>query len=210
MSVRVERRKNRRGEGQRLREDIVQAAAGLLDVTGSVEAVTLRAVAREVGISAPSIYAHFPDAESMVFAVVQEAFAALRVKLQGAFDQTAGDPVDRLRAVCQAYLDFAEMHPQRYRVMFGGLWSAVDAQGSPSIAGEAAQIGQTEFDILAGALASCVDAGTSRSTNFFDDAVVLWTGLHGLATLRPVTLMFPWPDHTAERLVDRLALLTPT
>jgi AcrR family transcriptional regulator len=51
----VLRARNRRGEGSKLRADILAAATRLLEQTGSEEAVTLRAVARQVGISAPSI-----------------------------------------------------------------------------------------------------------------------------------------------------------
>ena len=55
------RARNRRGEGARLRDDIVAAAVALLDETGDQAAVSLRAVARRVGIAAPSIYRHFAD-----------------------------------------------------------------------------------------------------------------------------------------------------
>ena len=48
------RERNRRGEGGKLRADIVAGATQLLEDTGSEDAVTLRAVARQVGISAPS------------------------------------------------------------------------------------------------------------------------------------------------------------
>jgi AcrR family transcriptional regulator len=48
--------RNRRGQGGRLRTDIVTAAAELLDEAGTEQAVTLRAVARRIGIAAPSIY----------------------------------------------------------------------------------------------------------------------------------------------------------
>jgi AcrR family transcriptional regulator len=64
------RRRNARGQGARLTEDIVTGALALIERTGSAEAVTLRAVAREVGIAAPSIYPHFADREAIVTAVV--------------------------------------------------------------------------------------------------------------------------------------------
>ena len=69
------RDRNRRGEGGRLREEILQAATDLLERGGNAEAVTLRAIAREVGISAPSIYGHFEDREAIVSAVIDNAFS---------------------------------------------------------------------------------------------------------------------------------------
>ncbi|CAM5674976.1 TetR family transcriptional regulator OS=Streptomyces antimycoticus OX=68175 GN=SANT12839_040660 PE=4 SV=1 [Streptomyces antimycoticus] len=71
------RARNRRGEGSRLREDIISAAAALLDETGDEHAITLRSVARKVGIAAPSIYPHFPDQPAIMLAVVQREFAEL-------------------------------------------------------------------------------------------------------------------------------------
>src|SRR4051812_43954541 len=114
------RPRNRRGEGAKLRTDILDAAAALLDETGDEQAVTLRAVARKVGVSAPSIYRHFTDRQAILLALAQEAFAELADQLTLA---TGTNPVTRLRAVCAAYLDFATTRQQRYQLMFGGLWN---------------------------------------------------------------------------------------
>jgi AcrR family transcriptional regulator len=127
------RERNRRGQGGRLRTDIVNAAAELLDEAGNEQAVTLRAVARRIGIAAPSIYAHFPDRQAILLAVVQDAFAELAEALR-ATDKESTGAVAGLRAACTAYLDFAATRPQRYRVMFGGLWNAGDALDSAAVA----------------------------------------------------------------------------
>ena len=65
-----------RGQGNRLADDIVRGALAIIERTGSDEAVTLRAVAREVGIAAPSIYAHFADREAIIMAAVVSNVAA--------------------------------------------------------------------------------------------------------------------------------------
>lgn len=98
---------------------------------GSEEAVTLRAVARRAGIATPSIYAHFADRQSILLAIVQDAFAELSHRL--AKSATAADPAVRLHAVCAAYLDFAATSPQRSRVMFAGVWSAAQALDDKAI-----------------------------------------------------------------------------
>src|SRR5260370_17153748 len=71
------RHRNPRGQGARLTEDIVSGALALIERTGSAEAVTLRAVAREAGIAAPSIYAHFPDRGAVLLAVLPRVFHQL-------------------------------------------------------------------------------------------------------------------------------------
>lgn len=112
--------RNRRGEGARLRDEIVVAAVGLLEETGDESAVTLRSVARRVGIAAPSIYRHFPDQPAIMLAVVRDAFADLDEQLRTAMDAAGDEPRARLTALCHSYLEFALARPGRYRIMFGG------------------------------------------------------------------------------------------
>jgi len=205
------RERNRRGQGGRLRTDIVAAAAELLDEAGNEQAVTLRAVARRIGIAAPSIYAHFPDRQAILLAVVQDAFAELAETLRATATSGAGEgPVARLRAACLAYLDFAATRPQRYRVMFAGLWNAGEALDSAAVsAAEVTALGQEALAVLVTALDACVAAGSSTSTDTVADAIALWLGLHGLAHQRAVTVAFPWPADITERLITSLAHLTP-
>jgi AcrR family transcriptional regulator len=199
------RTRNARGQGGLLRGDIVRSAAQLLDETGDAGAVTLRAVARQAGISAPSIYAHFADREAILLAVVQEEFDALTAHLAA----TAGDdPVAGLLAWCHSYLEYATAHPQRYLVMFGGIWNAQRAVADEVIAREdVAALGQTALADLVGRLQACVTAGQSTSSDPMADAMVLWVALHGLAHQRIVSTALPWPPGVADRMVRRLAYL---
>jgi AcrR family transcriptional regulator len=89
------------------REAIVAAATALVDRD---HAVTLRAVSREAGLPTSSIYPHFPDCPAILLAVCHTAFAELSAAVLSASD---------VHAAGLAYLDFAVLHPRRYRVMFG-------------------------------------------------------------------------------------------
>ncbi len=89
------------------REAIVAAATALVDRD---HAVTLRAVSREAGLPTSSIYPHFPDCPAILLAVSHAAFAELSAAVLAAPD---------VHAAGLAYLDFAALHPRRYRVMFG-------------------------------------------------------------------------------------------
>ncbi|MFI6097447.1 TetR/AcrR family transcriptional regulator [Lentzea sp. NPDC051213] len=91
------------------REAIVAAATALVDRD---RAVTLRAVSREAGLPTSSIYPHFPDCAAILRAVCHAAFAELSAAVLSASD---------VHAAGLAYLDFAALHPRRYRVMFGVL-----------------------------------------------------------------------------------------
>jgi AcrR family transcriptional regulator len=200
------RERNRRGEGGKLRDDILAAATALLERTGNEEAVTLRAVAREVGISAPSIYSHFPDGrEAIVEAVVDGAFADFNTAIEDASNAAiaaGAGPRERVRAGCAAYLQFAAERPNRYKLLFerqhriGG-----------DIGGDVPEVQITGFDLLVRSIQDCVAAGISASTDPARDATAIWLALHGYATLPARLPMFPWPDADAllDRIVDGLA-----
>ncbi|WP_329044483.1 TetR/AcrR family transcriptional regulator [Streptomyces sp. NBC_01422] len=200
------RARNRRGEGGRLRDDIVAAAVELLDEAGDERAITLRSVARKVGIAAPSIYPHFPDQPAIMLAVVRQEFSGLENGLRSILDETGDGPRRRLYAVCNAYLEFARLHPERYRTMFGGLW-VPDLGESSLTTQDLATLGMETIQILVDALGGCVAAGQSTSTDPSADAVALWLGLHGLAHQRAVTRAFPWPEDIADRIITTLAHL---
>jgi AcrR family transcriptional regulator len=198
------RARNKRGEGSQLRDEIVRAATKLLD-EGMPQSVTLRAVAREAGISAPSIYPHFPDLDSILLAVAQQAFAALERELGEPDD---ADPAERLRAICAAYLTFARRQPQRYRLMFGAVWDAGRAlERAPAMADDLAVLGMGAFEVIRRSLAACAEAGSSASADPFADATALWVGLHGYAQLRVAAPLFPWPPDLPDPIITRLALL---
>ncbi len=181
----------------------MRAAAEILDEGGGEDAVTLRAVARRTGIAAPSIYRHFADRDQILLAVVREAFAELKERIEAGLAEV-DKPDAQLRSVCTTYLDFALERPKRYRILFGGVWNAARTAENPEVTTAAEQ---DVFALLAQAVQGCADAGLSRSTSAFSDATALWAGLHGLAELRPASPMFPWPEGVLEVLVNRLALL---
>lgn len=201
------RRRNRRGEGGKLREEIITAALALLDEGGDERAVTLRSVARKAGIAAPSIYPHFADQPSIMLAVVQQEMDALAATLREADDKADRDGRSRLFAVCNAYLDFAQVHPQRYRIMFGGMWTPSVEDTSITDA-DLDSLGVEAFTLLVGVLGACVEEGIAHaSDDLFGDAVALWLGLHGLAHQRAVVRKMPGPADVGDRLIKALAHL---
>ncbi|WP_371101802.1 TetR/AcrR family transcriptional regulator [Streptomyces sp. PU_AKi4] len=198
------RPRNRRGEGARLREEIVRAATALIVRAGSEQAVTLRSVAREIGIAAPSIYAHFSSRDAIVQAVVEEAIAQLHQSITAAVTAHE-DPVEGLLAGCAAYVEFGISEPARYRVLFETPPSKPDSSGLDT----AENSGLNAFRTLVDNLHACVSAGRSTSTDPFADAVALWTALHGQVSLRAALPDFPWPPtDTVEQMVLRLGRIT--
>lgn len=202
------RRRNPRGEGSRLRQDILDAASEILETTGSEDAVTLRAVARAVGIAAPSIYAHFEDRESILDQLVADGFSEFTATLQAAIAHLA-DPVERLLAGCRAYMRYAADHPRRYEVLFR---HPNIRQRDREVDTAALVQGAAALQVLVEGIADCARVGRSASHDHFADAVAVWVGLHGLAMLLAETpASFPWPnqDGLLTDVVARLAQLLP-
>jgi AcrR family transcriptional regulator len=188
---------NRRGEGTKLREEILEAARALVE-EGGEQSVSLRAVARGIGIAAPSIYAHFADREAIVSALVDEAFEELSEVIVSAMDREI-DPVARLRSACAAYVEFAIGRPNRYQLAF----AAREANSTPRASAT------RTFELLVDAVHACIEAGSSLSKDAFGDATAIWVALHGYATQRSARPAFPWPatEATLARIVDGLAVL---
>jgi AcrR family transcriptional regulator len=202
--VKSPRTRNRRGEGARLREEIVAAAARLIE-EGGQDAVSLRAIARRAGITAPSIYAHFEDLDEVLEAVVANTFEALTDYLRRGVEGHP-DPVARLRGTCHAYLAFGHEHPEQYAVLFSrtfALPTEVDKTVDNMVGAEA-------FSFLIDGIRECVAAGHSDSTQLQEDATALWVALHGYVGLRTAIPDFPWPPEEVvlDNLIDRIARLT--
>jgi len=110
------RQRNPRGQTARLRADIIEAASRLL-ANPAAPPLTLRAVAREAGVAATSVYLHFADIESLILAVAERGFGEL-VRLQDEARDENSDPAQQVRAGCLAYCEFGLAHPGHYQVMF--------------------------------------------------------------------------------------------
>lgn len=101
-----------RSTGDRL----VEAAAALLD-DGGEAAVTLRAVAKAVGVSHNAPYRHFADRAALLAAVAELDFEALT----GAFtsiDRSGRKPLAKVKSVLDAFVVYGETYPARYRLLF--------------------------------------------------------------------------------------------
>jgi len=83
-------------------------------------ALSLRAIARELKISAPAIYNYFPDRDALVTALVIDAFTSFGdSQLEARDSLPEEDLIGRFRAIGMAYRNWAHTHPQRYQLLFG-------------------------------------------------------------------------------------------
>ncbi|MTD57618.1 TetR/AcrR family transcriptional regulator [Amycolatopsis pithecellobii] len=194
----VSHQRNKPGEGSRLRGRIIAAAFEILDEEATVDAVTLRAVARRMGVTAPALYGHFRDLNDLRGELQRTAFA----DLHAACDEAAGgmeDPVRALLARCQTIATWGIEHLGRYRLMF----TKID--GVPNVAGQAS------VDRLVAAVEECVSARRCDSDDPQTDTAHLLAALNGLVLTRTVMDGFPWPALTraVHDIATRILRLAP-
>jgi AcrR family transcriptional regulator len=177
------RARARRGEGDRLRSEIIEAAARLMAERGSEEAVSIRAIADAVGVTPPSIYLHFADKDELIVAVCDDRFAAI----ESLMTSVAADATSPLDEVCRrgaAYIRFGLDNPEHYRILMMTTGRPTD----PAKVSEWAAL-QHMID----AVERCMDAGQIRRADPLIVTLGLWAAVHGLTSLIISKPDFPWP-----------------
>jgi AcrR family transcriptional regulator len=186
------RRRARRGEGERLREEIVAAAGRMLAETGEPGELSLRAVARAVGVATTSIYLHFGSIDELVVAVKMRYFEEFGEALDAAADEAGTAPLDRARARAHRYVGYGLANRGRYWVMFSS--ETLPAHLMPVGGYIGSQVFETVRDEIGAGIGPGVDANLL--------AIHFWTALHGIVMLRSARRNFPWPDLTFQ--IDHL------
>jgi AcrR family transcriptional regulator len=154
-----------------LRDACVDAAREVIAQEG-IEHLSLRDVARRLGVSHQAPYRHFPTREHLLAEVMRRCYAQFAEHLQDR--PSASDPHADLHALGERYLDFALSHPLEYRLMFNTPWPKTAEQ--PELVDHANQA----FDTLRRVMARV--HGVKSPTQAVDlDALFVWSTMHGLA-----------------------------
>ncbi|ALN71986.1 TetR/AcrR family transcriptional regulator [Aureimonas sp. AU20] len=170
-----------------LRERLIAVAVQALE-RGESD-VSLRALAREAGVSAMAPYRHFTDKAALMGAVAGHGFEQLRAAVLEADAEAEGSAAVVAQGL--AYYRFAQAHPALFRLMFSG------ACDTPSPSGE------TAYGVLAARVATLTDDP--------DAVLACWALVHGLAVLAldrqgaPGAGVTGDPASVLRLLADRLA-----
>jgi len=164
-----------------LRNALLQAAEQLL-VEQGVAGLSLRAVAKQAGVSHAAPYRHFRDKAALLRALAQSGFERLATVMQAATDVVAHNPELKLVEAGVAYVRLAIEQPEISQLMFGG---SVAPQGDEAYQ----QAARAAFEALAEIIREGVSAGVFRDRDPEELALAAWTAMHGMAMLMTAHLL---------------------
>lgn len=164
-----------------LRRALVETAVRLAEEEG-VEALSLRELARRLGVSHAAPAHHFPDRLALLVAVAIDGFEQLAAGMEAAAATHAPGP-GRLVAAGEAYLRFALDHPAVLQIMFGPEVSGMKVRPQPLR--EAGDRARRVLDGTVEAIAGLPPRvpGTPRDPFVEARSFAAWALLHGAARL---------------------------
>jgi AcrR family transcriptional regulator len=155
-----------------LRDALLKQAAALLDKEG-VDAVTIRAVARNAGVSHAAPVNHFATRGALMTALATSFFRDLNHAIEAKIRKARRRPRERIRAFAEALLEFGLRHPHRYRL----LWrrDVLDDDTELQLAMDAI------YDRL---ITEISGAGPMSGKSPHTIAIAMWSLVHGYVSLR--------------------------
>ena len=159
-----------------LHQQILCAASQLLE-ENNIASLSLRAVAKKVGVSHTAPYRHFKDKESLLAGIAGLGYDELATQLKQAVEAHPDDPAAQLQEAGHRYVQLALSCPQCTQLMFSGILPCDDTYPELRASGE------TAFD----GLKIIIEEGQARGVFKMGDVELLalsaWSGIHGLTLL---------------------------
>lgn len=163
-------------EGNSLKDRIVKAARKVL-LSEGYRNFSLRKIAREIDVSATSIYLHFENKDDLVHTLMEEAIERLNTELQKAADQ-GNSPIEKLEALAYQYVQFAQKYPREYQVIY--LTSSEEMTRYPKEKFRKARKG---YEIVIDVLEQGVEEGLIVEEKPRLAAYTFWAQLHGVMSV---------------------------
>lgn len=160
-----------------LRNELLDTAETQLADTG-IDELSLRALARAVGVSQTAPYRHFRDKNELLAALATRGYRKLLSELETAAETIGDDPEAEMHSFAFTYVHFAVNNPDLFKLMFG---PTLQPQGDYP---EFYQASRDTYELVRSIMRSGIDKGTFRDEDDHYLANAGWSGIHGLATLK--------------------------
>jgi AcrR family transcriptional regulator len=189
-----------KGYGHMRRAEILKAAERIFVAEG-YEGATIRKIADEVGVSSTCLYMHFRDKDQMLLEICTAALEEL-LELNREIAGLPLSPVERVRMLLRAYIQFALRNPNAYRLIFCSPMSAGPAQKAAA----AHELGSECAERFEGIVREIAAEGRLKAGDPQTVYRALWAACHGLVALMITKPSFDWApaDEMAQVLVDGL------
>lgn len=158
-----------------LREVLISSALEILK-EGTLQDLSLRALARKAGVSQTAPYRHFEDKEALIVVLIQEGSHILQETMLEAIKDIE-DPVERLIQLGVSYYNFAEAHPAHFRLMFGGSLESKEKYAT------LVEIEQKGYELVQFVVGECMKLPSAPKQSPEIVRLACWSLVHGLANL---------------------------
>lgn len=158
-----------------LREVLIASALDILK-EGSLQDLSLRALARKAGVSQTAPYRHFEDKEALIVVLIQEGSTIMQESMRLVCEKTE-DPVEQLINMGLAYYDFSQQHPAHFRLMFGGNLENKEKYTS------LIETEQQSYELVQNVVDECMKLPGAPDLSTDMVRLSCWSLVHGLANL---------------------------
>lgn len=159
-----------------LHHELLSAARELLEEQ-NITSLSLRAVAKKVGVSHTAPYRHFKDKETLLAGLAKISFDEMNIQMAEAVALHPGDPAAQLQEAGLRYVQLALQNPQCFMLMFGDILPCDDTYP------ELHESGGRAFDGLKTMIEEGQSLGVFKEGDVELLALATWSGIHGLSML---------------------------
>lgn len=160
-----------------LREALLEAGLELLRDHGA-EALGLRELARQAGVSRTAPYRHFENKEALIAAIAEQGFLRLQAYLDEARTREGKDIERWFLEAGRQYIRFAAAHPEHLKVMFGPYITY-----EPELHTRLHAVGEATFGRLVEMVVHAQQAGLVRAGDPINVSLSVWSLVHGFSML---------------------------
>jgi AcrR family transcriptional regulator len=178
-----------------LKEALISAGLEILSEKG-IEGLSLRNVAKKIGVSHTAPYNHFHDKQDLLAAISSAGHDQFHQVLLKTYEEFKDKPSELISEIAWKYLQFALENTDKFKLMFSG--ALEEEQNHPDFE----EITQKTISLFEEIIVYCQHKGSLEGGNVVNIAIKLWSTVHGFTTLM-LENQFP-PEYLKEKEIKEL------